>query len=201
MEFGAGTGILTHYLQGKFSHLEASDAAPNMVKAGQQHFPDTHWTQRDAWHPRDEQHSWSFLASCSLLQWATNPEKVLRKWKEILKPNGRHLSGIYVSPSLPEIASLLPHKNQFRWRTADEWRTAFTRAGFNILRSETKTCRYVYPDALTLFRRLHGTGAKAIENPLPLKEFKRLLRDYESQFACDEGVSTTWTFLRIETTV
>jgi hypothetical protein len=136
-----------------------------------------------------------------LLQWAGDPETVLRRWHHLLKPGGIHLSGIYIAPSLPELASLLPAQNQFSWRTEEEWRGFFARAGFKVVRSETKARRYVYPDALTLFRRLHGTGAKTISHPLSLTQFKRLLQDYEAQFGCAEGVATTWTFLRIETTI
>lgn len=201
LEFGAGTGNFTQYLIEKFAHLEASDAAPNMLKEGRRNFPAAKWSERDAWSYEGEPHTWSFVASCSLLQWAVDPGKVLCHWARLLKPGGRHLSGIYIAPSLPELASLLPKESQFHWRSEDEWTTHFNNAGFTVLRSEAKSRRYVYPDAITLFRRLHGTGAKAMNNPLPIKKFKQLLQDYEAQYSCETGVETTWTFLRIETAV
>jgi len=174
LEFGAGTGHFTRHLSGRFAHLEASDIAPHMVEEGERDLPAVHWTQRDAWGPGKDADFCSFIASCSLLQWAADPVTVLRAWRTLLQPGGRSLSGIYIDPSLPELGSLLPSSHQFPWRTADDWRTHFTDAGFSINRSETKTCNYVYPSVHTLFRRLHGTGATLPQRPLPGEQIREL---------------------------
>lgn len=198
LEFGAGTGNFTRHLSGRFDHIEASDIAPRMVEEGKRDLPAAHWTQRNAWTPGNDVDPRSFITSCSLLQWALDPVAVLQSWRPLLKPGGRVLSGIYIDPSLPELGSLLPSSHQFPWRTANEWRTHFADAGFSVNRSETKTCKYIYPSVLTLFRRLHGTGATLPHQPLPGAQIRQLFRDYEKQFHVEGGVTTTWTFLRIE---
>lgn len=198
LEFGAGTGNFTRHLAGRFARLEASDHAPGMVERGRHAFPSVRWIERDAWHPHDDEGEWDYLASCSLLQWADHPVRILQRWRRILRAGGRHLSGIYIAPSLPEFGALMPERRPFPWRTAEEWRESFAAAGFRSIRLETRTREYVYENARALMRQLHGTGATVIGDPVPSGRLKTLLRDYEEAFARPGGVVATWTFCRLE---
>lgn len=198
LEFGAGTGNFTRHLSGRFTTLEASDRAPGMVERGRFAFPSVRWIERDAWHPQDGDGTWDFVASCSLLQWADEPVEILRRWRRVLRPGGRQLSGIYIAPSLPEFGALMPERRPFPWRTAEEWRASFEAAGFHAIRQETRTREYVYENARALMRQLHGTGATVVGAPVPTGRLKTLLRDYEEAFARPGGVVATWTFCRIE---
>jgi len=199
LEFGAGTGNFTRHLATRFATLEASDHAPAMVAQGRRCFPMIEWSERDAWNPTDLPGAWDFVASCSLLQWASDPTAVLSRWRRLLRPGGRQLSGIYIAPSLPEFGALLPERRPFPWRTADDWRGHFAAAGFGAIRVETRTREYIYPDARALMRQLHGTGATLTGDPLPPGRLKTLLRDYDRVHGrADGGVPATWTFCRIE---
>lgn len=199
LEFGAGTGNFTRHLQGRFATLEVSDLAPEMIAKGRRELPGLHWTQRDAWAPRDEPAAWDFLTSCSLLQWAPEPVEVLRRWRKFLRKGGRHLSGIYTAPSLPEFAALMPDRQPLRWRSSTAWGDYFTAAGFRVVRLEELTRGYHYPSARALMRQLHGTGATKTDRPLTVGQMKRLLQAYEARFRSPAGVLATWTFCRIET--
>jgi malonyl-CoA O-methyltransferase len=200
LEFGAGTGNLTRHLRSRFSMLEASDHAPGMVTQGRHTFPDVNWSQRDAWNPDSPSGKWDFVTSCSLLQWATDPIDVLSRWRRVLRPGGRLLSGIYIAPSLPEFGALMPDRRPFPWRTADEWQHSFKEAGFYLIKVETHTREYLYPNARALMRQLHGTGATVMGAPLPSGRMVRLLHDYDRVHARPGGVPATWTFCRIQGT-
>ncbi|MFH1497417.1 MAG: methyltransferase domain-containing protein, partial [Verrucomicrobiota bacterium] len=200
LEFGAGTGNLTRHLAGRFARIEAGDLSPAMVARGREVLPATEWRRRDAWAPGDPEGAWDFSCSCSLLQWAPDPTRVLKNWRHILRPGGRHLSGVYIAPSLPEYGSLLPERRPFPWRTAAQWRGFFEAAGFNGVRLETRTVTYVYPRARALLRQLHGTGATLTGDPLPPGRLRRLLRDYDRVFGRPDGVPATWTYCRVEGT-
>jgi malonyl-CoA O-methyltransferase len=198
LEFGAGTGNFTRHLESRFRHLEASDHAPGMVEQGRQTFPGVSWNQRDAWNPSDRSGAWDFIASCSLLQWAADPVAVLARWRGILRPGGRHLSGIYIAPSLPEFGALMPERRPFPWRAAEAWRESFVAAGFAVSRLELRTREYIYPSARALMRQLHGTGATVTGDPLPSGRLRALLNDYETTYRRPDGVPATWTFCRLE---
>lgn len=206
LEFGAGTGNFTRHLAERFTTLEASDHAPGMVAEGARLFPDVRWRERDAWRPEDadgasgENGAWDFVASCSVLQWAADPVDVLTRWRRILRPGGRQLSGIYIAPSLPEFGALLPERRPFPWRTAEAWRESYAAAGFGAIRVETHTREYVYPNARALMRQLHGTGATVVGAPLSAGRLVKLLRDYDHTYGREDGVPATWTFCRVEAT-
>jgi hypothetical protein len=118
----------------------------------------------------------------------------------MLRSGGRHLSGIYIAPSLPEFGSLLPERRPFPWRTVDEWRRSFEEAGFGAIEVETHTREYLYPNARALMRQLHGTGATVIGEPVSAGRMVKLLRDYDRIHGRPGGVPATWTFCRIQGT-
>lgn len=198
VEFGAGTGNFTRFLADSFAEVLASDIAPQMIAESKRTLPEVQWTQQDAWHPSLDTEPWDYVASCSVLQWSPAPVETFRNWHNLLHPGGKLISGIYVSPSLTELESLLPADRRFGWHSAADWQTYAEQAGFKVLRAETTTRRYYYPSALVLLKRLHGTGATVLGRPMPVGELKSLIHSYAKKFATPNGVETTWTFFRLE---
>lgn len=198
VEFGAGTGNFTRYLARSCREVQASDIAPQIVEESKQALPHVRWIIQDAWQPALSPAAWDYVASCSVLQWSPAPTTTLRQWRDLLRPGGKLISGIYVSPSLTELESLLPADRRFGWHSAADWRSYAEQAGFKVLRAETTTRRYYYPSALVLLKRLHGTGATVIGRPMPVGKLKRLLHAYAQAYATSDGVGATWTFFRLE---
>jgi len=198
LEFGAGTGNLTQFLIPQFDHVEATDIAPRMVAEGLKRYPAANWSVCDAWTPHQTPETWDLITSASMLQWSPAPANTLRRWAQLLRPGGRIISGIYIAPSLPELATLLPSASKFHWLSTGDWSQAIREAGLKLLRVEPTSQHYTYPSAHALMRRLHNTGVALTKSPLPIYQMKRLLQEYDRLFACDGGVNATWTTLRIE---
>ena len=196
LEFGAGTGLLTRHLKGRFDAVEASDGEGSMVDACRQRVRGVNHRQRDAWQVQDSAESWDYIASSSLLQWAPAPLQTLRAWRRILAPGGRMLAGLFVSPSLQEMARVLPGAEPLTWRPPGEWAELVRTAGLRILKTESRSRRRSYPSAQALWKSLHRTGA-VVPRGIPRRRLIRAWDLYESMFGDPSGVYATWTMCRI----
>lgn len=198
IEIGAGTGLFTAHLLPWRGRLQATDLSPNMVAAGRKHYPDAAWSVRDAeasGASGEEPLDWIF--SCSFLQWSEEPERLLRAWRKQLAPRGRVLAGFFVEGAVPELHRILGPRAPLRYRTADEWRNLFQRAGYRVLNTGTRAESRRYPSALDLFRHLHRIGATG-RPALSFSQIRTLLD------TCDEtcrhpegGVRANWKYCRI----
>ncbi len=198
VELGAGTGLFTQHVAKAVPQLVATDVATRMVDAGRQDFPQIQWRVMDAWSPTPE--PWDRIYSSALLQWAPDPEAVLSRWRNYLRPGGRMLHAFFVAPTLPELGRLGPDLVPLRWHPRRQWEQAFVKAGFHVERAETDTRPYVFNGGATeLLRALHGTGAVVANRASPGR-LRQLLRRYDAECATAEGVVSTWTFFRIECT-
>ena len=201
LELGAGDGLFTERLAGRFDWLQAVDSAPRMVERGAFRVPGIHWLLGDAWtlEPTPSRQP-DRLYSASLLQWCPDPAAVLRRWRECLRPGGRALQGFYASPTLAEWHSLSPANSPFAWREPAAWLQHFRAAGWSVLRSETETREYRFPSAIDLLRFFHRTGATAPPR-LSAGQLRTMLRELDRRHPSTNGtrgVPTEWTFMRIE---
>jgi len=200
LELGAGTGLLTHYLENKFEHLECSDIEPSMVEICQSKFPSAVHRVRNAWEKQPDRGQWDLVTASSVLQWAHDPVNIMQHWSELLKPGGRIITGLFIEPSLPEMSEVTGEESPLIWRNTPTWKTIFESAGLKVERLETKTERYYYKSALDFWKSLHGTGT-AISQKVPASRMIRFFRSYESKFSNKDKVYATWTFCRVELTI
>ena len=200
LELGAGTGILTRHLEGKFDHLECSDIEPSMVERCQSKFPSAAHSIRDAWEKQPDVDKWNLVTASSLLQWAVNPTAALQNWRQLLQKDGRIITSLFIEPSLIEMSEVTAMESPLIWRNESDWKTIFESAGLKIERMESKTTRYHYKRALDFWKSIHGTGT-AISRKIPPSQMMRFFRDYESKFRDKDGIYATWTFCRVELTV
>jgi len=198
LEYGAGDGLFTHHLPHDFTEVKAVDASPRMVALGRAALPAVNWEVGDAWEAAGAAPPYDAIVSASLLQWCPCPERVLASWGSLLPPGGRMLHGFYVAPTLPELATLAgPEASPLEWRSASQWRDYFKARGLHIERSEVRERVYSFENARALMRHLHGIGAVQAGH-LGAGRLRRLLRDYDTEFAHPEGgVYTTWSFFRV----
>ncbi|MAT70178.1 MAG: hypothetical protein CMJ58_11730 [Planctomycetaceae bacterium] len=201
VDLGAGEGLFTRQLVGRFAAVAAVDLAPRMVRLGAAGLPEASWEVADAWQwaPAADAAA-DRLYSASLLQWCPDPASVLRRWRAAVGPGGRMLHGFYVAPSLVEWQSLQPSPPPFTWRTPREWLARFRAAGWKVLRSEVDERTFRFPAAIDLLRFFHHTGV-TIPGQLTAGQTRSILRELDRRHPpCNGhgGVPSDWTFMRVE---
>jgi SAM-dependent methyltransferase len=196
LEFGAGDGIFTRILTRCFCRLTATDLSPKMVQQGRRRLPKIDWHVADAWNYAGD--TVDRLYSASLLQWCPDPERVLREWRDTAKRGARMLHGFYVAPTLPEWYSISSNRSPLEWRSPHEWECMVREAGWSLLRSESRACKQEFPSGLDFIRFLRHTGATC-RGTSSIAELREMIADYERGFpAHDGGITSTWTFFRLE---
>jgi SAM-dependent methyltransferase len=196
VEFGAGTGCFTRFVIQTGIDLRAVDLSPQMIDIGAEMEPKASWELGDAWKPSSKLNA-DRLFSCALLQWCPDPIAVLSRWHDCLSRNGRLLSGLFVSDTLPEFSQVLPGIEPFVWRSKAEWKNLFEKAGFKIFRSESSQRKYQFENARAVLRHLHHIGA-VISGRFSVSALRTALLNYDTAFGTHNGVPSTWTFFRIE---
>jgi SAM-dependent methyltransferase len=198
IEVGAGTGMFTQYLAGRFRHLTAIDLAPRMLERGRRLLPTVRWCEADAWQlegkPVDR------IYSASLLHWCQSPATVLQTWRRLVKQHGRMLHGFYVAPTLVEWQQVAKELTPFEWRSQSQWTNYFAEAGWHVLRCELQTQTYRFDSSRKLLGFFHRTGAYTPRRT-PVDRLRRTMAEYDRRFAIANGtpgVTSTWTFMRIE---
>ncbi len=198
VELGAGTGLFTrHLVERRFRSLHATDLSPAMVKLGALNVPEAEWSLLDAWQP-----SWPAqvdrLYSTSLLQWAGSPTDVLRRWRRLLRPDGRLLATFFIAGSLAELFSTSNSLSALTWRSVDEWLTHFGSAHWRVLRWRTWEDTQHFATAAAALRSVHRTGAV---KPLRAStaQLRRLLSECQRSHQLPTGdIPLTWKALQIE---
>lgn len=198
LELGAGDGMFTRHLAGRFSRLAAVDQAPRMVARGRRLLPDVTWCVGNAWQLgglRVDR-----LYSSSLLHFSGDPAAVLRHWRTVVSRGGRMLHGFYAAPTLAEWHSLGLAPPLVQWRSPSQWQEYFRESGWTVLRWQSQQRQQRFPSARALARFFQQTGVVAPRRT-SVGRLRRLLGEYERRFSHPDGssgVATTWTFCRVE---
>jgi malonyl-CoA O-methyltransferase len=196
LEVGAGTGLFTRHLVGRARTLIASDAAPRMVAAGSAVLPGVQWSVADAANPPGScGYSWIF--SCSLVQWLPDPVAAFRAWHCASVPGARLVSGWFVRGTLGEFFAACPEASPFTWRDADEWNRMLAQAGWQTGRSEIRTFRRHHADSAAMLREIHNAGA-IVPRRLGTGRLREALRRHDRDYRGEGGVRSTFEFLRVE---
>lgn len=193
-ELGAGTGFLTRALLAQGALVDASDNSPAMVAIGRQSAPSATWTAHDGFNDIFPCHN---LASNGLLQWAPDPGKVLRAWREAIHAGGRFLLGVPCDPGFWELRGLTGD-GPIHWRDEAMWLALIRRAGFKVRAHAVLEHRETYPSSLDFLRALHESGVTG-EPRLGVGTLRALLKDYTRLYGKPGGsVPATWAWLMVD---
>lgn len=194
LEVGAGTGLFTARLLPWRGRLLATDAAAGMCTVGRAALPEVEWRPMRAEAP--EPGPWDWIFSSCMLQWVYSPEAVFRRWRDVLAPGGRILTGLFCEGSLPELRAATGW-SPLAWRAPEDWAACIEGAGLRILRMDTVRRVFYHPSAHDVLRRLHAVGA-APECRFSAGRLRQAIRSYDRGHRTDQGVPATWMFLRVE---
>jgi len=195
LELGAGTGALTRWLCAiSGAGVTATDASPAMVAIGKSAVPMADWGILDAFScqvPASD-----LQVSSGLLQWAPDPVAVLRHWKSASRPGDRMVHAFACEPCLREWRRVAP-ESPVTWREEAGWLAAFEEAGLSVCRSEVWLERIEFQDSLHLARSLHRSGVTGRPR-LGAGQLREAMRQYDSLFRSQNGVSATWAWMAVE---
>jgi trans-aconitate methyltransferase len=195
IELGAGTGALTRSVCAATRvAVHATDASPAMVELGRKNVPEARWSRLDAFIEPVPQSQ--LQLSSGLLQWAGDPERVLRKWKAALRPGGRMAHAFPCEPCLREWRSLVP-EGPVRWRDEAAWSLLFEAAGLKISRKRLWLDTMLFSSALDMIRAMHRSGVTGHPRLGPGR-LRQAMRTYEADHRSPGGISATWAWLAIE---
>lgn len=196
LEVGAGTGFFTRHLAGRTERLVASDVSPCMVQTGRQALPGTSWVIADASSPpEDRGYRWIF--SCSLAQWLPDPATAFRAWHRAAAPGARLISGWFLRGTMDEFFTACPEASPFVWRDAAEWKDLLAQSGWVVRRDESKSFVRHHADSVAMLREVHNAGA-VIPRRIGTGKLRTALRQYDRDHRSDDGVRSTFEFLRVE---
>lgn len=197
LELGAGTGLFTRHVAARSGELLASDVSPQMVRTGEKFLPVIDWATADAATPPAHR-DFSWVLSCSLVQWLPDPESTLRAWRRVAAPGARFIGGWFVRGTLGELFSACPEAAPFVWRGANEWLHMLSSAGWRPVRHEETVSIRRAPGASGLLRELHNAGA-VVPRRLGPGTLRSALRRYEAAHRNGDGeVAATFRFMRVE---
>ena len=194
LELGAGTGLFTRHLALRgFKSLRATDVSRSMIAEGESRLPSVDWKPLDAWKCEDPIEV-DRLYACSLLQWSEHPLETLKKWRTLMKANGRLLCCLFVTGSLTELNSEEIRLGGFEWRSEQQWRAFFEEANFSIKRCDTRLDKELYDSPMQAFRQLHDLGAIVDRSmsPAQLRQHLKRLETRTGRF------DVSWKTLRLE---
>ncbi len=195
LELGAGTGALTRSIFDAANCLvHATDASPAMVRLGRENVPQARWSQLDAFAEAVPESK--LQLSSGLLQWATDPAHVLRKWKAALRPGGRMVHAFPCEPCLCEWRLLVP-EGPVHWRDESAWSLIFEAAGLKLCRKQLWIDTMLFASALDMIRAMHRSGVTGRAR-LGAGRLRNAMRRYEAEHRVAEGIAATWAWLAIE---
>ncbi len=196
LELGAGTGIFTRHLAARTARLEASDAAPEMVRIGAAAFPAVQWSIADAATTlAGGPYRWIF--NCSLAQWLPAPDRAFREWRRAAAPGARLVAGWFIRGTLENFFQICPEATPFAWRDAKDWMELLEQSGWRVTRWETRRLIRRHPDATAMLRAVHNLGA-TVPRRLGIAHLRRVLRTFDQLHGDKNGVRSTFAFLRVE---
>jgi len=194
LELGAGTGLFTKHLALRgFKEFRATDLSLSMLKEGKGRLPLVSWERADAW--KGDWTEVDRIYACSLLQWAPEPKKALRRWRESLRPGGRILACFFIEGSMQEFSKVDQRFSAISWRSESRWKDIFVESGLRILRSDIRSDLIAYPTAKEALRHIHDLGAVDANRMSP-SELKRLLKTLSDTNR--NGFDLSWRAMRVE---
>jgi SAM-dependent methyltransferase len=195
VELGAGTGALTRHLCcAGAGGIQATDASPAMVALGRTAVAAARWSVLDAFEMRVPEAG--LQVSSGLLQWAGDPVRVLKRWKEAVRPGGRMVHAFPCEPCLVEWRAVVPD-SPVLWRDEAGWCGVFAEAGLLVRRKRLWVEQSLFPSALAMLQAMHRSGVTG-RTRLGPGRLRQAMRQYEAQHSGPNGVVATWAWMAVE---
>jgi len=201
LEVGAGTGILTEKLSGRWpaAEIHAVDISPAMIALARSKLPRA---RNITWIPADIRQAdlagpYDLIASSSALQWIRPLGETLRRLVALAARPGHLVLALMLDGTFAELhacrSCVAPHKpGPMALPTAPEARVALAGAGLRLEHWEMAILRRRAESAASLLQAIHDQGltggaAPAASVPLTRGELNALKSEYERRYANPDG--------------
>ncbi len=201
LDVGAGTGYLSQYAQAQELDWNISqlDIAFNMCAEAYKVNPQVLNGSAMAIPCADRQFDAVFSSLC--LQWVPDPQRALREFARVLKPDGRVLISTYGPNTLCEMREAFagvddaPHVIDFE--PAENLLAMARHAGLICQLSKANLSTVQYPNLKALMRQLKGLGAANKHSDrqrglMGLRRFANMEQAYEAKFMTQDGLPASW---------
>jgi malonyl-CoA O-methyltransferase len=215
-EIGCGTGYLTGLLLQRYPQAElvAIDLAAQMVEKAKTSVTSSNvdWVVGDA--EQLDPHGWEpfdAVISNASIQWLSNPKRTLRRWREILHPNGWFMASTFGVDTFQEMSTLwqqvelelgmLPSRHQLPLPPAFFWPQLLEQVGFTSITMEEDWQQSQYPDCRFFLQTIKAMGASYSEAKLPLQTnrclWQTVLQRYDEQYRIGSQVYATYHVIHV----
>jgi malonyl-CoA O-methyltransferase len=211
LELGCGTGYLTAGLVAALpaAHITAIDLSPEMVKVAAGKVPSSRveLLVADAETHEWERERFDLIVSNATAQWFELSGATTVKLAGALRPGGLMLHSLFGPRTFAELHAVLdeiegPHARRPALLAADGWERAVRSAGLSDVRCTRGLEVRHYPDLVSFFEVLKGTGVafSPTVNGSPWHRYRTLRQSigrYGQRFGSPEGVRVTYELIEI----
>lgn len=207
VDLGCGTGYHAAQLQARFpnSQVTGVDISPGMLAYAQARYPACHWLCSDAENLDLVSGSQDLIFSNFALQWCDNLPQLAAELYRVLATNGQLYFVVPGPQTLGELRAAWAevddgvHVNRFA--SLQQWHSAFTKVGFEIVNLESSEQVEHHQSVRALFLELknigaHNNNAGKANHLTGKRQLKALYNAYE-QFRLPDGtLPATWEIIR-----
>ena len=196
LEIGCGTGSFTKYLLAKpVQKIFLNDISDKMIERMKLKLPLPPYSQIIAGNAELLKFQMvDMIAANAVFQWFNDPRGALRRFKSFIKPNGRLVFSTFGPSSLIELREIARLNSPASLLSDNEWQKIIEEAGFTIDSSTKESYKTFFASTLELLRNLQQMGATPIRMT-SLKELRKLIKGYDSNYTSEKGVYANWELL------
>jgi malonyl-CoA O-methyltransferase len=193
LELGCGTGVFTRYLLTMpINKLTLNDISPVMIDTLKSRLSipsNTKFLIGNA--EKISLGKSDLICANAVFQWFQNPMLALTHLKRSLNKTGSLLFSTFGPETLKEFRETAKLINPIPLFSLKQWENFIKNSGYTLNSIDVEKRKIFSPTTLNLMKNLQQIGAAPIR-VFNAGELRKLIRDYDKQFATERGVYATW---------
>lgn len=196
LDVGCGSGMFCEIASMVDSRISGIDATPEMLAIARQRLPKGDFRLGEMEELPYKDHTFDITTNFNAIQYAHNPEEVLRELRRVTKPGGLVSIVTWGDPQRCDIAKYFwemrmlaeESNNPFALSDKENLIEMLQEAGLHLQHDDEITVTWFYPDQETLLRGLLSTGSSinAIQN-VGEERVRTILRETLFPFTLPSG--------------
>ncbi len=193
LELGCGTGVFTrHLLTMPVNTLTLNDISPVMIETLKSRLvipKQTKFIIGNA--EKISLGKADLICANAVFQWFLDPFEALAHFKETLNKTGTILFSTFGPETLMEFRQTAKLASPITLFSLKQWRAFIKNSGYTLNSIDVEKRKIFSPSTLSLVKNLQQIGAAPIRS-FNAGGLRKLIRDYDKDFATGQGVYATW---------